>query len=527
MCTLMIRVNLPMLKVHAYESCMQVRTGTLSKMFVSPKFVILVLTICRRETFPGGIINTPAIMSAHICVGSFNILADGLGSGEFLCEGGDAGSTDWAVRKDKIVRILANMLQTCDAVVTQENDHFVQILSELREVYCLDVGGVFGTNVRKPSKANQLRLVKQRKTLNLPKANADASSSLYGECNRNFRLAPLDPSSPLSFRQESPSFGAEFAAMYGNEPDDLYQSDDGVGVYYRMDKLQLESVHIPGRIVQNTSTPNLTLVSNMDYVLACTFQLFNPTLTSTSVPHSSTFTLYGAHLSSGEDVTKEHARCRQLCAILNDAQHRINPVIAMDSNSSIHYESAYPDTLIDLADSNMSTKLLSTSSGTDEFSMSTSDSSTQNKCYIPGKLSTLIEQFNYIDAVGPAYQTGNECFKMRHGQGGQLSKHYQFMFDAIDKILVPKGTQLLPYQYDRSAFGFTRYNPILRESLVHLRTSFTARQELEFKCRNSPHVNSTTCTEIAFGKDHVLSGLYPNKQAPSDHPPVSCSFLLG
>eukprot|EP01032_Pedospumella_encystans_P008121 gene8121-9672_t len=464
-------------------------------------------------------------MTNRICVGSFNILADGLSSGEFLCEGGDAGSTDWTVRKDKIVSILANMLQSCDAIITQENDHFIQILSALRENYGLDVGGVFGTNVKKPSKANQLRLAKQRKALRLSEVKADVPSRSYEECNRCFRLAPAGTSSLHSFRQESEPFGANFAAMYSKEPDDLYQSDDGVGVYFRMDKLQFDCVHIPGRIVQSTISPNLTLVSNMDYVLACTFQVLNPISTDTSHSNPSIFTLYGAHLSSGEDITKEHARCRQLCAILDDAQHRVNPVIAMDSNSSIYYESAYPDTFIDINDSSVCTKPPS-SSTTGDTSISTSISSAENKCYIPGKLSRLIEQFNFIDAVGADYQTGNECFKMRHGQGGQPSKHYQFMFDTIDKILIPKSTQLVPYHYERSAFGFTRYDLTLREQLVHLRTSLTARQELEMMCRNSERINSTTCTQIAFGQEHILSGLYPNKQAPSDHPPVSCSFLL-
>ena len=465
-------------------------------------------------------------MTDRICVGSFNILADGLSSGEFLCEGGDAGSTEWSVRKDKIVSILANMLQSCDAVVTQENDHFTQILSELRKVYGLDVGGVFGTNVKKPSKANQLRLAKQRKALNLPAVKADVPSSSYEECNRCFRLdAPAGTISLRSFRQESASCGADFAAMYRNEIDDLYQSDDGVGVYYRMDKLQLDSVHLPGRTAKSTSTPYLTLVSNMDYVLACTFQLLNPVSTCTSHTNPSIFTLYGAHLSSGEDITKEHARCRQLYAILDDAQHQVNPVIAMDSNSSIYYEAAYPDTFIGINDSSVCSKPLS-SSASGDTSISPSVSSSENYCYIPGKLSTLIEQFNFIDAVGAEYQTGNECFKMRHGQGGQPSKYYQFMFDTIDKILVPKSTQLLPYRYDRSAFGFTRYDPALREQLINLRTSLTARQELEMMCRNSEQINSTTCTEIAFGQEHMLSGLYPNKQAPSDHPPVSCSFFV-
>lgn len=457
-------------------------------------------------------------MSDCVSFGSFNILADGLSSGEFLCEGGDAGSTDWAIRKDKIISILANMLNKCDAVVTQENDHFVQILSALRDVYHLDVAGVFGTNVRKPSKANQFRVAKQTNYLRncqYPDPTPSKSSSSYEACNCYFRVALVGSTPFPSFREESVSFGATFAAIYGNELDDLYQSDDGVGIYYRVDKLQLEGVHLPGRIAQSTNTTNMTLVSNMEYVLACTFHLVPSTISS---PYK--FTLYGAHLSSGEDVTKEHARCRQLYAILNDAQHQVNPIIAMDSNSSCYYELAYPDTRLEV-DNNLlyekSASCIIESSG---------NIATNTKCYIPGMLSKLIEQFNYIDAVGPDYQIGNECFKMRHGLGGQPSKHYQFMFDTIDKILIPQSMTLLPFQYDRSAFGFTRYDPSLREQLIHLRTSPMARRELAMTCRVSPHINNTTCSHTAFGTEHLLSGLYPNKQAPSDHPPVVCCVLL-
>lgn len=466
-------------------------------------------------------------MSCHVCVGSFNILADGLSSGEFLCEGGDAGSTDWTIRKDKLVCIIANMLNKCDVVVTQENDHFIQILSELRDVYSLNVGGVFGANVSKPSKANQLKVARQFKTLCNNDASKTASTSLpslYEECNRCFQTAHIGSISFNSFNQESASFGAAFAGMYNNQPNDLYRSDDGVGIYYRMDKLQLNAVHLPGTIAQCISISNLTLVSNMDCVLACTFQVLTA---SPPNSHTSTFTVYGAHLSSGEDVTKEHARCRQLYAILSDAQHRVNPVIAMDNNSSVYYETAYEDTQIELVKASMATTLPLADTAFDERISCQAATTSVTNYYIPGKLSTLIEQFNYIDAVGPQYQSGNECFKMRHGQGGQPSKHYQFMFDTIDKILVPKSVDLLPYQYDRTVFGFARYDPTLRESLVHLRTSLSARRGLETFCRSSEQVNSTTCSEIAFGREHLLSGLYPNKQAPSDHPPVSCCFVLG
>ncbi|KAJ1410196.1 hypothetical protein B484DRAFT_482795, partial [Ochromonadaceae sp. CCMP2298] len=77
-------------------------------------------------------------------LGSFNLLADGLSADEFLCQGGDA-STSWEQRGDKLVTILSNMLLSCDAVVTQENDHFAYILQQLQERFETGAGAGTGT----------------------------------------------------------------------------------------------------------------------------------------------------------------------------------------------------------------------------------------------------------------------------------------------------------------------------------------------------------------------------------------------
>jgi hypothetical protein len=443
-------------------------------------------------------------MSQLLKVGSFNILADGLSSGEFLCEGGDAVSTEWSARRDKIVSILANMLLTCDAVVTQENDHFTFILEALRETHDLPVGGVFGVDLSKPSRARKLKSERQLSKNQVTKL-PDSTLSEYEICNQHFQSNVYSSDENASFADESPTFGATFASIYHNDTNDLYRSDDGLGIYYRTDRLNLEAVHIPGRVAHLVATPNMTIVTNVDYAVACTFQLCTAPTT--------VVTLYGAHLRSGEDVSMEHARCRQLYAILDDAQHRSCPIVAMDSNSSVYYEHAYPFMHIPVT-------------SPDCESTYTPATNASPMHIIGGKLSTLIKQYDFVDAVGSAYQHGNECFKMRHGQGGQPSKHYQFIFDAIDKILVPATTHIVPHEYDRSEFGFTRYDTTVREELTQLRTSAEARGALARQCRGSARVNGTTCSVEAFGSEHMLAGLYPNRDAPSDHPPVSCCIVL-
>ena len=68
-----------------------------------------------------------------ITVATWNILADGLAYGEFLCDEGDAAVTSWNVRQTKIVTTIGQMIENgVDLVCTQENDHPELILKHLR-----------------------------------------------------------------------------------------------------------------------------------------------------------------------------------------------------------------------------------------------------------------------------------------------------------------------------------------------------------------------------------------------------------
>lgn len=464
-------------------------------------------------------------------VGSFNILADGLGHGEFFCEGGDQGSIDWTVRRPKIVAVLANMLASCDVVVTQENDHFIQILDDLITLHELPVAGVFvlksRSKARPEEKAKKAKPEKKARPVqtSIPETNAKprtraGDTIAEPEAQLGVRLnAIVDVESGekgTTFQDESPTYAAAFAsALYRLGPTDLYPLDNGVGVYFRQDRLTLTGAHAVndnwdsdrrGSATECVSTGVLTVVPDPGFAVACTF-----------THGSGTVHLYGAHLCSGEHVSREKRRCEQLDILFRDAALALAPtftkgpdvgdktatspvtIIAMDSNSSAQYESAYP------ADA--------------------------------PKMSKVIAKGGFVDAI--ALQTGNECFKMRHGRGDQPSKYYQFMFDTIDKILVPSwylhdgssspsSPSIVPHVYNRYVYGFSRYDPLLQPELRAIRESEDLRTELAaFASAVNAAVGADkdACSVATFGQSSTydaLRGLYPNLAAPSDHPPVSC-----
>jgi hypothetical protein len=509
-------------------------------------------------------------------VGSFNILADGLSLNEFLCEGSDIESAAWSSRASKVVGIIANMLLTCDVVVTQENDHFVYILDCLISSYHLNVGGVFGCDVSRLSVSRSLsihQLFLACCSNDLMQSSTTVASSKdkqheqhYAYCNslfksnqlttalasnnNNNRAAVASSRVWRSFDQESPLYGEVLASLYGCSKHDLYRSDDGIGIYYRRDKLILKEVDVPRKanndddddddLAPSTDDTHVGLlpihgvihVKDQLYIhsemergsgfLRCTFQMFgaadgsgddddNDRAVSTGEACTRTvITLYGGHLKSGEQLESEITRCQQLRMALEDAKGRPNPVLAMDSNNSVLYEQAYA----------YSCESPTASSQQQQQRSSSIENELSEHVH---RLSALIAAYHYTDAV--SLQRGTECFKMRHGQGGQSEKSFKLMFDTIDKILVPitGALSILPHVFDRDEYGFRRYDPRNRDFILGIRSSETKRVQLEEHCRATIH---TTCSVEAFGATHPFAELYPNIKAPSDHPPVSCMIEL-
>ena len=231
-------------------------------------------------------------------------------------------------------------------------------------------------------------------------------------------------------------------------------------------------------------------------------------------------TLYGGHLKSGEQLDSEITRCQQLQMALEDAK---NPVLAMDSNNSVLYEQAYASISCDSpTSSSQQQQQHQQLSGQQQQSRSEDELLQHHHGH---RLSALIAAYRYTDAV--SLQQGTECFKMRHGQGGQSEKKsFKLMFDTIDKILVPinGALSILPHVFDRDEYGFRRYDPRNRDFILGIRSSETMRIQLEKHCRET--IIHTTCSVEAFGATHPFAELYPNKKAPSDHPPVSCTIQL-
>ena len=468
-----------------------------------------------------------------ISVGSFNILADGFSSNEFLCDGGDNKSTRWNQRRDRLVQVLSKMLKECDVVVTQENDHFFGLLDGIREETNMSIGGILHVHPSSISKARKLKVQWQyEQIVGNGGVLLDGDNQIkgfreqYEYCNDCFQRTRFGSDIGISYNEESPYFGELLATYHGKSPQDLYQADDGIGIFYRIDTLKLLDAGLIG-----VETHANTVTSHGDVTVIHSTDLKNTETNTTATLEkcirasfslisdvSKVITLYGAHLKSGEGVHSENLRCSELEAILQDAVDHPNVIIAMDSNNSVNYEIEYT--------------MIASEPKSDCFSQNHIDTNieqfpsiTKHSSNFP--LSAVIKNYGFVDAVGHTHQTfGNECFKMRHGRGGQPSKHFQFMFDAIDKILVKDGTPIQPVAYERDKFGFLRYSPDLREQLTTLRTSERNRKELEAACRASERVCSTTCSVEAFGLGHMLAQLYPNPNAPSDHPPVHCCIYI-
>lgn len=193
------------------------------------------------------------------------------------------------------------------------------------------------------------------------------------------------------------------------------------------------------------------------------------------------YNIYSLHLKSGEDIECERKRCLQLSKIFNDAENKENVIILMDSNNSNLYEFNYP---------------------------------------FEDRLSTLIESNGYKNAIKD--QKGNECLKLRHNKGNQSSKFFNFMFDTIDKILVRYNTEVIN-KTEVKDFGFKRFNSedLFYNILLTIRINF--REQLKEWCLD--HIK-TTDTFQEFNNESIFRQLYPNKNAPSDHPPISVCLLF-
>ena len=127
------------------------------------------------------------------------------------------------------------------------------------------------------------------------------------------------------------------------------------------------------------------------------------------------------------------------------------------------------------------------------------------------------QMFQLADYKDIVPDRGNECFKMRHARGGQPKKFCEFMFDRIDRILLPKGAN--GYMLDPV---IAPYPDHLYETLAFLRTNKLERDEMKTACDNA-----TEKWIVPNAKyQQYLQDLYPNTRMPSDHPPIMANVTL-
>lgn len=349
--------------------------------------------------------------------GVWNILADGLSAGEFMTDGGDI---DWQIRREKIIDCLTNMLRVCDFVVTIENDHFSFILHELNNRIG-NIGGVcyIESDLKKPSAARRFRKVDNN----------------------------------ISFIDEHAD---DFAILYGLAATDPYVSDDSISIYYHKN-LKLIDVNAP------------KLTNGDAYICAGNDQFVRIILNN--------ITIYGAHLSSGDDKN----------AVRENKLHEILALTVADKQ---------PIVLADMNDRDI------------------------NPAMLKHSFKNIVEN--------------HECYKMRHAQGGQPAKFGQFMFDCIDAILVRNDVE---YKIIDDAFGFEKYPANLRSLLSDWRNDDKKRETLYKYCVHNKwgaDMNLNSCDGLARllefdGTDSdvksILLMLYPRKDAPSDHPPIAYEII--
>lgn len=187
-----------------------------------------------------------------------------------------------------------------------------------------------------------------------------------------------------------------------------------------------------------------------------------------------------AHLKSGETKKDGESRQDQVIAICQSLDESQNNAVIMDSN----FSTAYPLGI----ETNM-----------------------------------IIREHGLVNVVPEA---GNECFKMRHGQGNQPNKFGQMMFDTIDKILIPVTATSKTISAPLS-FKKNRFTEKERKILENIRSNVSGvREALREECTRGKWSPDCTNTQSKYLPTALMQSLYPNENAPSDHPPVAAAITF-
>ena len=402
--------------------------------------------------------------SNKIKVGTWNLLSDGLSMGEFLSDHGDKLAIEWGCD---------------DGFPTDEGrgDKIVNVISNLFNSG-LDILGTQENDH--------------------PEIIHDALHTLGDEHIELITLHKYDEgakSNSLKFlekREDSSYCRGDF-------------QNDTVSIYYNSDKLNQVAEPMPITISTSNGVNSYAQMVCME-VLATGKKLH----------------VVCGHLKSGEKAADAAQRLMEIEQIMNATLGKENVIMLLDSNSSYQYESSL----------------------------------------VPGTNSddvlTALKSNGFADVLEPRVgeTTGNECYKMRHGSGGQPKKFGTMMLDQIDKIVI--GGTLSGTPLDLPS-PFVRYTDKLsRSEIEHLKdvrnNKGGLRKELEKLVKDerwsdvvgqqrgqvsreeddgrgkmiavewTPEYQPVKNNDILPQKSQMA--LYPNMNAPSDHPPCLATIQL-
>jgi hypothetical protein len=335
----------------------------------------------------------------NVGVGTFNILADCYALGEFATWDGDDGLV-WPHRREKIAEIIHRMLQDFDVVVTQENDHFFDILNLLRS-YDDSVDGLFG--VRADS-------------------GCTFGSLQQDKCDRSAEQESV-PFNYRSFFQAPQSSGTSGTS---NDDEQSYYSHYGIGIYYHSSVIQRQEILLGpgqkllkgGRILDPAVVLFPAGKGTVSFLAATFSKRQSHKSPYTSSEYAGPFTVVGAHLASGVSRVQEDKRCAQAAhiwaAVAAARSSRPQPIIwAMDSNTCNEYLSIMADA--------------------PHTESSPSNSNCQRQATDLLGLSGFLSSHGLLSLV-PEEDCRFQCFKMRHCRGNQPQKFAELMLCCIDKV---------------------------------------------------------------------------------------------
>jgi len=278
------------------------------------------------------------------CV-SWNILADGMSSNEFVTNGGDKENTLWNSRRFRITSILQKFLEDQVQVIgLQENDHPYFILNELQklkpEMRCVHLYAKGASRSAETQRINGIfdylrssDTAFQKMTSDFDKREEQPQDRLYSKINQwyktNLTETIKNKFTMTSFREECAEI---FSKVLNRNPDDLYIVNDGITLYY--DSNVLEFV---GAVPSSQMMPTEFSTFFMGHDLVCRFKIIDSSATLES--QEETFiNVICTHLKSGEGLENEKKRVKQMSALLKLVNDQNEPsVILLDSNTSNLY----------------------------------------------------------------------------------------------------------------------------------------------------------------------------------------------